>query len=201
MLYVVLINFNFNESSTVMLGVTNYQNPRYVCEQDTCFISAKFPPSSAGIFNISLNTGLMSFTCPQTVSIVAPVPVLDFCVPTVGITSGGARVTCYFLNIQNALSLMVANISARFESAPASVFRVSSGQSVFAVVLTASATIFEGNATIFVTIGNSSFQYFPFSYVRPCNFETFCSSRGLIPFDLKISEEHVQNDICSETYC
>jgi hypothetical protein len=197
-----VMNFNFNMNSTLMLGSTVFAPFSFDCQaiSGICIITALVPKSSVGHFNISLVTGEKSFILPQTFATVDPVPSLDFCTPSVGVLSGGARVTCYFLNIKNASGLSDANVSGRFDLAPSDVSGISISRTVFSVVLIAPASVFEGNSTVHVTIGASSFNY-PFLYVRPCNYESYCSSRGFIPFDLKLLKEPSQNDICSEIYC
>ena len=146
-------------------------------------------------------TGGATFRLPQLFVTVQPVPKLDFCFPTIGLISGGARVTCYFLNIPFLDRFSAVNVSSRFDSITGSVFSAAGFGSVFSAGVTAPAAVFEGNSTITVTIGTSVFSYFPFLYVRPCNFETFCASRGFIPFDSKILQEPAQDDVCSESYC
>ena len=197
-------NFNFGQSSSLLLGSTNFISVGFFCQTDpqVCTINAISPRTeSAGIFNISLVTGVATFRLPQLFVTVQPVPKLDFCFLTVGLISGGARVTCYVLNIPFLDRFSAVNVSIRFDSITGSVFSAAGFGSVFSAGVTAPAAVFEGNSTITVTIGTSVFSYFPFLYVRPCNFETFCASRGFIPFDSKILQEPAQDDVCSESYC
>lgn len=198
-----IMNFDFDQTSTLLLGSTNFESVGFFCQRDphVCIISAIVPPSLAGVHNISLVTRGAEFILSGVFSTAQPVPILEFCVPTVGLISGGAQVVCYFLNIPSAVNLGVANMSSRFDSAVARITDNRYTGSVLAVSMTAPATPFEGNATITISIGVSTFSFLSYSYVRPCNFESFCSSLGLIPYDLKIIQQPVVDDSCSETYC
>jgi hypothetical protein len=200
---VSVMNFDFDSSSSIMLGSTAFTSVSAYCENDPqiCVINAISPPSSAGVFNISLVTSGLTFILPERLAAEPPVPTLDLCVPTVGIITGGTNVTCYFLNIPASNTLAITNFSSRFDSTTAPVTAVMNSGSVLGVKLTAPIAAFEGNTTLRIDIGTSTFSFFPFTFVRPCNFETFCSSRGFIPFDLKILQEPLQDETCSENYC
>jgi hypothetical protein len=51
-----------------------------------------------------------------------------------------------------------------------------------------------------ISIGALSFNH-AFTYVRPCNFEVFCSSLGFFPSDLKLLRQPPVDDSCSVAYC
>ena len=197
-------NFNFGQGSSLLLGSTSFMSVGFYYQSDpqVCTINAISQPTQrAGVVNVSLVSGASTFRLPQLFVTVQPVPKLDFCFPTIGVISGGIRVICYFLNIQSLDTLSTANVSSRFDTVPGTVFHATVVGSVFSVGSTAPTAVFEGNATISVTIGAYGFWFFPFSYVRPCNLENFCPSRGLVPFDMKISQEPAQDDVCFEIYC
>jgi hypothetical protein len=139
------MNFDFDSSSSIMLGSTAFTSVFAYCENDPqiCVINAISPPSSAGVFNISLVTSGSTFILPERLAAEPPVPTLDLCVPTVGIITGGTNVTCYFLNIPASNTLAITNFSSRFDSTTAPVAAVMKSGSVLGVKLTAPIAVFE----------------------------------------------------------
>jgi len=200
---VSVMNFEFDHKATIFIGTSRLTSISFYCQSDPniCAINAVLPPTTEGVYNLSLVSQNSSYIVPQPFIALQPVPMLDYCFPVVGLVSGGTRVTCYFLNIASANSLSISNVTGRFSLVSASVSSTNSIGSVFAVVLVSPPSVFEGNVTLHIRIATSMFSFSSFAYVRPCNFETFCPSRGLIPFDLRIIQQPVQDDACSDGYC
>jgi hypothetical protein len=112
---IAVTNFNFGQGSSLLLGSSNFTSIGFFCQSDpqVCTLNAILPPTlSAGFFNVSLVSGAATFILPQLFATVQPVPKLEFCFPTIGLISGGARVTCYFLNIPSPDRLSTANVSS-----------------------------------------------------------------------------------------
>jgi hypothetical protein len=178
---------NFEGVDAISLGTSRVDDVFVSCFMSVCVLSAILPPSSdAALKNVTLLSGNAArFILPQQFQTIAPVPRLDVCYPTIGLVSGGTAVSCNFLDVQNSESLTRANVTARFDTSTGQTTGVVTVGSSFTVNLLSPASLFEGSISISVSIGSLSFSH-PFRYVRPCNFESFCPSSGLIPNDLKI---------------
>jgi hypothetical protein len=201
--FITVRNIDVDRGFSLFLGLSEFTLNGHFCTVDpkVCSISAIAPASLPGVFNVTLVTNKnISFTLPRSFAAVQPVPVLDFCFPQVGLISGGTQVKCYILNIPPS-SCLVANIKSRFDITSASLSGTRSTNSVCSVDMTSPATEFEGNSTIHISVETVMFSFFPFIYVRPCNFEIYCTSRGLIPSDLKLLQQPLQDNSCSLSYC
>jgi hypothetical protein len=105
-----------------------------------------------------------------------------------------------FFDVPNSESFTRSNVTAPFDTATGLTTGVVTAGFSLAVNLVSPSSLFEGNTSIIILIGSLLFSHV-FQYVRPCNFDKYCPSSGLIPNDLKILQVPPAGDICLDSYC